>query len=292
MLDLGFVVPIRRIIAKLPRERQNLFFSATMPRDIAKLADEFLRDPVKVSVTPAATTVERINQRAILIEAGAKGDLLVELLGGDEFQRAIVFTRTKRGADKVSRRLETASISALAIHGNKSQNQRQRALESFKAGDVRVLVATDIAARGIDIDAVTHVINYELPEVPEAYVHRIGRTARAGADGAAVSLVDGSEQHLLRAIERATRQAVPLTDRRGTVTVTKVQERPAAAPRPAPRGKARNHPGHQAAHARHAGEPNGSARPRGNGAPQKVWSNKPGEGRSPDRRRNASRAPA
>ena len=302
MLDLGFVVPIRRIIAKLPRERQNLFFSATMPQDIAKLAHEFLRDPVKVSVTPAATTVERINQRAILIEAGAKSDLLVELLNGDEFRRAIVFTRTKRGADKVSRRLEAANISALAIHGNKSQNQRQRALDSFKSGEVRVLVATDIAARGIDIDAVTHVINYELPEVPEAYVHRIGRTARAGADGAAVALVDGSEQHLLRAIEKATRQSIPLTDRRGTVTVTKMPDRPAT-PRPAPRGKARNHAGQarppvsaNAGQTPQGAKPRGKNRggqeQRGNNAPREIWSNRPGGDRPWRSRRDGARAPA
>ena len=226
MLDLGFVVPIRRIIAKLPRERQNLFFSATMPREIAGLADGFLKDPVKVSVTPQATTVERISQQAILVDAAAKPDLLVELLSNASLARTIVFTRTKRGADKAARRLEMAGLPALAIHGNKSQNQRQRALDSFKAGEVRVLVATDIAARGIDIDGVTHVINYELPDVPEAYVHRIGRTARAGAEGAAIALVDREEFSLLRAIEKSTRQTIPSTDRRGTIVPTPMPRMP------------------------------------------------------------------
>ena len=281
MLDLGFVVPIRRIVAKLPRERQNLFFSATMPREIAGLADEFLHDPVKVSVTPAATTVERIAQRALLIEAGAKADLLVELLGDESFRRTIVFTRTKRGADKVTRRLETAAIPALAIHGNKSQGQRQRALDAFKAGQIRVLVATDIAARGIDIDAVTHVINYELPEVPEAYVHRIGRTARAGAEGAAVSLVDGSEAHLLRAIEKATRQHVPATDRRGTITPTKDTSPPMPERRdPRAFGKGRNGPGRTAPPAeRRNDRPRNGGGDRSNGPGAKVvWTNFAGAG--------------
>ena len=283
MLDLGFVVPIRRIISKLPRERQNLFFSATMPREIASLADEFLNNPVKVSVTPTATTVERISQRALLIEAGAKADLLVELLGDESFKRTIVFTRTKRGADKVTRRLEVAAIPALAIHGNKSQGQRQRALDSFKGGQIRVLVATDIAARGIDIDAVTHVINYELPEVPEAYVHRIGRTARAGAEGAAVSLVDGSETHLLRAIEKATRQQVPATDRRGTITPTK-DTGPHVPERRDPRaqGKSRNGPGRTAPAAERRNDrprSGGGGGDRSNGSGAKVvWTNFAGAG--------------
>ncbi len=290
MLDLGFVVPIRRIIAKLPRERQNLFFSATMPREIAALAGEFLHDPVQVSVTPAATTVERITQRALFIEAGAKADLLVELLGDAAFRRTIVFTRTKRGADKVTRRLETAAIPSLAIHGNKSQGQRQRALDAFKGGNIRVLVATDIAARGIDIDAVTHVINYELPEVPEAYVHRIGRTARAGAEGAAVSLVDASEAHLLRAIEKATRQRVPATDRRGTVTITKdTSPRVPEHRDPRAQGKPRNGAGRPAAPAnRRAERPrnNGVERTQNAGPGKVVWSNFGGTDKKPARSRN------
>lgn len=214
MLDLGFVVPIRQILKELPAVRQSLFFSATMPKEIAALAAEMLRDPVEVRVNPVSTTAERIAQEVYLIEGSGKRGLLVELLGRAEFRRTIVFTRTKRGADKVSDHLATAGITAAAIHGNKSQNQRQRALDDFRFGRARVLVATDIAARGIDVEGVTHVVNFELPEVPEAYVHRIGRTARAGAEGAALSLCDETERGLLRAIEKLTRQSLPVVDRR------------------------------------------------------------------------------
>ena len=214
MLDLGFIVPIRQIIARLPAARQNLFFSATMPKEIASLAAEMLRDPVEIKVTPAATTAERIAQEVYLVDGSSKRHVLVELLERPDFQRTIVFTRTKRGADRVAEHLEGAGIAAAAIHGNKSQNQRQRALDGFRIGRTRVLVATDIAARGIDVDGVTHVVNFDLPEVAEAYVHRIGRTARAGADGAAMSLCDDSERGLLRAIEKLTRQNLPVIDRR------------------------------------------------------------------------------
>lgn len=215
MLDLGFVKPIRRIVAQMPRKRQNLFFSATMPADIGKLAGELLTDPVKVSVTPASTTVERIAQKVIHVERTRKRALLLDLLSNEDMARTLVFTRTKRGADRVARQLEAAQIRASAIHGNKSQSQRERALAAFRNSKIRVLVATDIAARGIDIDQVTHVINFELPEVPEAYVHRIGRTARAGSTGVAISFCDGEERGLLRDIERTTRQQIPSEDRRG-----------------------------------------------------------------------------
>jgi ATP-dependent RNA helicase RhlE len=214
MLDLGFIVPIRQILKQLPAVRQSLFFSATMPREIASLAAEMVRDPVEVRISPVATTAERIAQEVYLIEGGGKRDLLVELLKRPEFRRTIVFTRTKRGADRVCEHLAATGITAAAIHGNKSQNQRQRALDDFRFGRASVLVATDIAARGIDVEGVTHVVNFELPEVPEAYVHRIGRTARAGAEGAAVSLCDDSERKLLREIEKLTRQTIPVTDRR------------------------------------------------------------------------------
>jgi ATP-dependent RNA helicase RhlE len=214
MLDLGFIVPIRKIVSRLPKDRQNLFFSATMPREIAALADDMLRDPVTVKVTPAATTAERVAQRVLLVDAAAKRDVLARLFADPTLARAIVFTRTKRGADRVAQHLEIAGVGASAIHGNKSQNQRRRALEDFRSGRTRVLVATDIAARGIDVDGVTHVVNYELPETPEAYVHRIGRTARAGAEGAAISLCDDSERGMLRAIEKATRQSLPVVDER------------------------------------------------------------------------------
>ncbi len=222
MLDMGFIVPIRKIIRHLPKDRQTLFFSATMPTDIGKLAGEMLNDPMKVSVAPPATTVERINQQVVHVDAKAKRGLLVELFSREDFTRVLVFTRTKRGADKVARVLEGAGVNASAIHGNKSQNQREKALAAFKAGEVRALVATDIAARGIDISAVSHVVQYELPDVPEQYVHRIGRTARAGNDGSAVAFCADDERPLLRDIEKITRQKIPSTDRRGDSVLFKL----------------------------------------------------------------------
>ncbi|MDO9442335.1 MAG: DEAD/DEAH box helicase [Beijerinckiaceae bacterium] len=235
MLDLGFVVPIRKIIQRLPEQRQSLFFSATMPREIATLANEMLDNPVQVAVTPVATTAERVDQKVYMIEAKAKRDLLVELLRGTGFSRVIVFTRTKRGADKVADYLASSGIPAAAIHGNKSQGQRQRALAEFKDGRTGVLVATDIAARGIDVDSVSHVVNFELPDVPESYVHRIGRTARAGAEGIAISFCDNEERHLLRQIEKVTRQSLPVIDRRGEAA----RSAPDTAAAPADRRNAR-----------------------------------------------------
>ena len=215
MLDMGFIVPIRKIVKYVPRVRQNLFFSATMPAEIEKLSAEILNpNPLKVSVAPQATTVERVNQRVLFVEQGRKRALLAELFDDESFKRVIVFTRTKRGADRVSRGLEQVGVDATAIHGDKSQGQRERALADFKAGKVRVLVATDIAARGIDIDAVSHVVQYDLPNVPEAYVHRIGRTARAGADGSAVAFCSDDERNLLKDIEKVSRQRIPSFDRR------------------------------------------------------------------------------
>ncbi len=214
MLDLGFLQPIRRIVATLPKVRQNLFFSATMPGEIGKLAADLLRDPARVEVTPQATTVERIAQSVLFVEAARTAALLCELIAEMPKAKALVFTRTKRGADRVARYLERGGLSAAAIHGDKTQGQRERALAAFKAGEVQTLVATDIAARGIDIDAVSHVFNHDLPNVPEAYVHRIGRTARAGAEGVAISLVADDERSLLKDIEKVTRQRVPSFDRR------------------------------------------------------------------------------
>ncbi len=214
MLDMGFIQPIRKVVAALPAERQTLFFSATMPRDIRKLAGELLNNPQQVAVTPEATTVERVEQRVMFVDAGQKPALLAELLADKAMRRALVFTRTKRGADKVARGLGASGIHAEAIHGNKSQSQRQRVLDGFKAGRTRVLVATDVAARGIDVDAVTHVVNFELPNVPESYVHRIGRTARAGAAGVAISFCDSSERAHLRGIETLIRQRLVTEDRR------------------------------------------------------------------------------
>ncbi|MBG7614234.1 DEAD/DEAH box helicase [Brevundimonas sp. BAL450] len=214
MLDLGFVKPIRQVVSRMTARRQNLFFSATMPTEIGKLAGELLKDPVKVQVTPQATTVERINQSVIIVEQGRKRALLSEMFADPAMTRCLVFTKTKHGADKVAAYLEAGGVEAGAIHGNKSQSQRERALEAFKKGKLRVLVATDIAARGIDVDGVSHVVNFELPFVPEAYVHRIGRTARAGADGSAVSFCAPDEMKLLRDIERVTRQKLKSWDRR------------------------------------------------------------------------------
>ena len=232
MLDLGFIEPIKRIMKAVPSRRQTLLFSATMPREIAGLADERLSDPVKVSVTPAATTAERVAQCVWLVDAGAKKSLLVELMADPAMSRVLVFTRTKHGADKVAKHLDQSGIQAAAIHGNKSQGQRERALDCFKDGDVRVLVATDIAARGIDVDGVSHVVNYELPNVPEAYVHRIGRTARAGNGGQAIAFCDGSERSLLKDIEKATRQQIPVAGRRQAT-----EEERASAPSDRERGQ-------------------------------------------------------
>jgi ATP-dependent RNA helicase RhlE len=215
MLDLGFIHSIRACVKELPKVRQTLFFSATMPQAIGNLASELLNDPVRVSVTPVATTAERVDQRVIFIAAGEKRDHLAKLFADASMERVLVFTRTKHGADRVTQHLEKAGIGAAAIHGNKSQSQRERALASFKAGKARALVATDIAARGIDVDGVTHVVNFELPNVPESYVHRIGRTARAGATGIAISFCDGEEKAYLRDIEKLIRQQVPAFDRDG-----------------------------------------------------------------------------
>ena len=214
MLDLGFLEPIRKIVRKLPTDRQNLFFSATMPDAIATLAREILKGPAEVRVAPQSTTVERVDQRVILIEADRKRDLLLDLLAPRAVSRAMVFTRTKRGADRLAKFLSAAGLDVAAIHGDKTQGQRERALGAFKAGHAKALIATDIAARGIDIEAVSHVFNYELPNVPEAYVHRIGRTARAGAQGVAITLCDRAEIGLLRDIEKLTRLSIPAEDLR------------------------------------------------------------------------------
>jgi ATP-dependent RNA helicase RhlE len=208
MLDLGFIHALRRIVSLLPRQRQTLLFSATMPRTIASLAEEYLNDPIKVAVTPAATTVELVDQGVVFVSSDRKRQLLASLLSDPALERVLVFTRTKHGADRVVRHLNGAGIEAIAIHGNKSQPQRERALAGFRAGHTRVLVATDIAARGIDVDGVSHVINFELPNVPEDYVHRIGRTARAGAAGIAISLCCEEERAYLRDIEKLTRLSV------------------------------------------------------------------------------------
>jgi superfamily II DNA/RNA helicase len=214
MLDMGFIHDIRKIVAKLPVRRQTLMFSATMPRAIAELSAHMLRDPIKVAVAPVASTVERVEQRVIRVDRSAKPAILIDLLRRETINRALIFTRTKHGADKVVRGLIRAGIGAEAIHGNKSQNQRERVLAAFRMGEVRTLVATDIAARGIDVEGVSHVVNFDLPNVPETYVHRIGRTARAGAEGVAISLCDGEEVAFLRDIEKLIRMTIPVSDRR------------------------------------------------------------------------------
>ena len=214
MLDMGFIHDIRTIVAKLPAQRQTLFFSATMPRAIAELAGQMLRDPVRVAVTPVASTVERIQQRIIHTDHGAKPAILADILKRESTDRVLVFTRTKHGADKVVRGLVKSGIAAEAIHGNKSQGQRDRVMAAFRNGDIRTLVATDIAARGIDVDGISHVVNFDLPNVPETYVHRIGRTARAGADGVAISLCAGEEAAYLRDIEKLIRMSIPASDQR------------------------------------------------------------------------------
>ncbi len=202
MLDMGFIHDVKRILAALPRERQSLFFSATMPPEIEKLSDTILRNPSQVSVTPVSSTVDIIQQHVYFVDRGNKNALLVDVLQDQKIKTALVFTRTKHGADKVVKMLQRYNISAEAIHGNKAQNARQRALNNFKAQTTRVLVATDIAARGIDVDDLEYVINFEMSNIAETYVHRIGRTGRAGAKGTALSFCDAEEKAYLRDVER------------------------------------------------------------------------------------------
>jgi ATP-dependent RNA helicase RhlE len=263
MLDIGFIHAIRRVMNHVPAKRQSLFFSATLPKDIAALAAELLKEPARVTITPVATTAERVTQRVIHVEQPRKKLVLADLLADGAVSRAIVFTRTKHRADQVAKHLVAAGIEAAAIHGNKSQNQRERALGGFRDGRTRVLVATDIAARGIDVDGVSHVFNFDLPDVPESYVHRIGRTARAGADGLAISFCDPTERGNWRAIETLIRQAVPVLEVAGSLAAP-------AAPAPSrPVGQRPQQPARKPAH-----EPGRSAQAprrhpsRGNTRPQ------------------------
>jgi ATP-dependent RNA helicase RhlE len=240
MLDMGFIHDIRKIIGKLPAQRQTLLFSATMPADIAELARQMLKDPAKVAVTPVASTAERIAQRILHVDRAGKPRALADILRSEPVDRALVFTRTKHGADKVVRGLGKSGIVAEAIHGNKSQNQRERVLGNFRDGRVRILIATDIAARGIDVEGISHVINFDLPNIPESYVHRIGRTARAGAEGIAISLCSADELPFLRDIEKLIRMRIPASG----------DAQPAPAPRPAqrPQQQARNGGGRNHGH--------------------------------------------
>ncbi|RPD45552.1 MULTISPECIES: DEAD/DEAH box helicase [Chitinophagaceae] len=212
MLDMGFIGDIKKVIRELPSQRQTLFFSATMPPPIAKLAASLLYNPVEVAVAPVSSTAEKIEQAIYMVHKGDKQKLLVHLVHDKKLDRSLVFTRTKHGADRIARELKKANIKADALHGDKSQEARQRALQNFKNGRLQVLVATDIAARGIDVDNLSHVINYDLPNVPETYVHRIGRTGRAGAEGMAFSFCDAEERAYLKDIQKLTGLTIPVVE--------------------------------------------------------------------------------
>lgn len=223
MLDMGFINDIKKIISTLPRTRQTILFSATMPKEIEALANSILINPIRIDVAPPATTAEKISQSVMFVETSQKRDLLKHLLSKPEFKRVIVFTRTKHGANKVAEVLNKNNIKCDAIHGNKSQNARQRSLENLKSGSIQVLIATDVAARGIDIDHITHVINYDIPNVSESYVHRIGRTARAGTEGIAISFCDVDEKAFIEDIEKMIKMQIPL-DRKQPYHSIKIEQ--------------------------------------------------------------------
>ncbi|MFV3131791.1 DEAD/DEAH box helicase [Niveispirillum sp. KHB5.9] len=236
MLDMGFLPAVKKLVAKLPKTgRQTMFFSATMPNDVSGLAESLLHNHVRVEVTPPATTVERIDQSVIFLDMAQKAPTLVKLLSDPAVETAIIFTRTKHGANKLAAQLAGAGLGADAYHANKSQNARERALDAFRAGKTRALVATDIAARGIDVDLITHVFNFDLPEVPDAYVHRIGRTGRAGRAGTAVSLVAPADRPLLKQIEKVTRQSIPRHPMEPAAAALLPQLKPERPPQPQPK---------------------------------------------------------
>ncbi len=273
MLDMGFIHDLRKLVAVLPQDRQSVFFSATMPKPIAALAEDFLRDPVTVSVTPPATTAERVDQQVMFLPAASKPAALTALLKSPDLERALVFTRTKHGADKLVRHLGGQGLQTAAIHGNRSQPQREKALRAFRAGEIRILIATDIAARGIDVPGVSHVFNFDLPNVPEAYVHRIGRTARAGAEGLAISFCDsGDERYYLWDIERLTGAEIAQTSPPDAI-VGDAPPAPGSRP-PKPKGP----PGRQRP-ARSGAAQRNPRKPKGGGAPAK-----PGGSAKPRRR--------
>jgi ATP-dependent RNA helicase RhlE len=248
MLDMGFIHDVRRVIARLPKKRQTLFFSATMPPEIARLANEILVNPTRVEVTPVSSTAEKVEQSVYFVDKSDKKHLLLHLLKHPEMRSVLVFSRTKHGANKLAEFVTKSGTRAEAIHGNKSQNARQNALNNFKAGNIRVLIATDIAARGIDIDALSHVVNYELPNVPETYVHRIGRTGRAGACGTAISFCEAEELPFLKDIQKLIGLKVPVvSDHPFVMDLSAAQPERMAAPAPpakkhhkAPRNRNRN----------------------------------------------------
>jgi len=276
MLDMGFVHDVKDIIAELPDERQTLFFSATMPPAIASLASDILDHPVKVTITPPAATVDLIQQSLYFVDKAKKLDLLLHILQDKKIKTVLVFTRTKRGADVVARTLERNRISAEAIHGNKAQNARQRALSNFKAQRTRVLVATDIAARGIDVDDLEYVINYEIPNVPETYVHRIGRTGRAGATGTAISFCAPDEKPFVKDIEKLTRKKIPVAHENPVAKGERQQQHqaertrePREAPQPMPQltlAKKSQHSKQQHPKPQQNGRPQNSSRPQHHGA--------------------------
>lgn len=300
MLDMGFIHDVRRIISGIPKARQTLFFSATMPPEIRKLSEQILVQPVKIEVTPVASTAEKIDQTIYHVEKKQKTSLLIHLLEKMDVRRGLVFTRTKRDANRVSELLNAAGIRSEAIHGNKSQGARERALDSIKKGTCRVLVATDIAARGIDIDQVTHVFNHDIPNIPESYVHRIGRTARAGMEGSAFSFCAGEEKAYLSDIERLIRMKIKvLATPGGLAAEGKAKHLSARAPRPsranhgrdghkghkgAPSGGSRPH-GHKgasgSAHSRPAARPHSHASPGSSGKPSVIIKNTPAGPKNP-----------
>jgi ATP-dependent RNA helicase RhlE len=258
MLDMGFIHDVKKVIAKIPQKRQTLFFSATMPSEIQKLANTILSNPAKVEVTPVSSTADTIEQAVYFVDKDNKRHLLKHLLEDPKIKSVLVFTRTKHGADRVVKDLDKVGVKAQAIHGNKSQNARQSALNNFKNGTTRVLVATDIAARGIDVDNLSHVINYELPNISETYVHRIGRTGRAGASGIALSFCDAEEKEFLRDIHKLIGKTVPVVDEHPFPLQNHFVETKKAAPARTPRRR-----------------PEGAGNNQGNRAPQGNRTTKP-----------------
>ena len=286
MLDMGFVHDVKKVIAKLPAKRQTLFFSATMPPAIQQLANMLLSNPVKVEVTPVSSTADTIQQEMYFVGKQDKQSLLIHLLENPAIVTSLVFTRTKHGADKVAKYLTRAGIRAEAIHGNKSQNARQAALTNFKASRTRVLVATDIAARGIDIDELGHVINYDLPNVPESYVHRIGRTGRAGASGKAISFCDAEEKEFLRDIEKLIRKAIPVVREHPFVMNSNSRPAPVSAQQPSFNRQ------QSSFNRRPAGNGNSNGNGNGNGNRNGSRNNNGNRNGSSDRQRTSSARPS
>ena len=299
MLDMGFIKPIRQIVSHLPRDRQNLLFSATMPKAMRDLARELLVNPVQVAVEPKVKTAPRIEQALYHVHQASKPDLLRQVIAAPDVERVIVFTRTKRGADRLATKLGRSSIDAAVIHGNKSQNARTRALDAFRKGKKRVLIATDVAARGIDVEQVSHVVNFDLPNEPESYVHRIGRTGRAGAAGVAVSFCDPSERIYLRSIEKLTKRAIPVNKDHPFASAAEAappsEEGAGSSPakrRPNPSSRRRSTPGSSATRKRTEGSGPFNSPPRGRGSRGQSSADRNSSGRSTSARSGAKRSAA